>query len=297
MGIDWVRARVPRDADSALLGRLIEQQAVAFQSMRGWHSDACYDYDGVQQALQERLHLEAYRAASDALHDLLEFPEWDENRLCAKDIPDFDPCWRVYPITNNPAYPPLWRLRAHRTFVPEQLGAQIAEWKRWAEQVVGAKHEGYLRELHLMTTSDFMLYHWLYLRRKVTAVVSRTDSADREPALTQVCEKILQLPEPVVTDAHIDPADEERDTWPQPNHWPTFDFRYDDLFDELRVLLDLTREWNSRVPEDSKVPYGEETYHLTLEGFRECAREPWLQEFFSWADRCAEGGFALYLDG
>ena len=33
MGIDWERARVPKDADHAMLARLIEQQAIAFQSM------------------------------------------------------------------------------------------------------------------------------------------------------------------------------------------------------------------------------------------------------------------------
>src|SRR5689334_20298536 len=121
MGVDWVRAYVPRTSELAELERLVEQQALAYQSMWGWYSHACSDYDSVTRTLRERLHKTAYLTASDSLRERLTFPEWDDARGCSRDIPELAFCWRVYPITHNPTYPPLWRLRAHRTFLPDQL--------------------------------------------------------------------------------------------------------------------------------------------------------------------------------
>jgi hypothetical protein len=107
--------------------------------------------------------------------------------------------------------------------------------------------------------------------------------------LAEVRESILRLPEPPVAEARLDPTDEA----PDPSQ---FEERYRTLFDELKVLLDLTRAWDSRVPGRWKVRYDARSYHLTLDAFRDNALDPWLHKFFQWADRCVERGFALYLD-
>jgi hypothetical protein len=290
MGVDWVRAYVPRDTPSARLEELVEQQAVSYQSMWGWSSHACSDYDAVRRALNERLHLTAYRAASEALRDLLTFPEWDDARGCPTDIPELRPCWRVYPITHNPIFPPLWRLRANRTLLPDQLRLHIREWGRWVEQAADGGHDGYLRELHLYETSDFMHYHWSYPRGNATASLREEGHWAKKPDLAEVRERILRLPEPIVTDARIDPADEvsaDRDG---------LDARRRTAFEDLAILLDLTRAWNSMVKGNWEVPDYEKNYDFTLDAFKERARDPWLSDFQRWAEDCAERGFALYLN-
>ena len=289
VGIDWSRASVSRDADPVLIGRLIEQQSLAYQSMGGWKPQAGSDYDGVLRDLLNRLHEKSYLTASAALRKLLTFPKLDDDQFYALDIPDLDPCWRVYPITDNPTFPPLWRVQAYRTLLPDQLYSQIREWKRWKEQVLGAEQDDYLRELHVYETSDLMRYHWTILRENVIASRDRAYDWAMKPNLTEICERILRLPEPAVVDARIDPGDEG------PTNRDEFNERYQASFASLSVLLDLTRSWNSEVPEDWKVEY-ECGYDLTIESFRDKCRDPWLHEFLDWADRCAEQGFVLFLD-
>jgi hypothetical protein len=290
MGVDWVRAYVPQDSRAARLEELVEQQAVAFQSMWGWSSHAASDYDAVRRALNERLHFAAYHAASDSLRELLTFPEWYEARGCPRDLPELAASWRVYAITYNPIFPPLWRLQANRTLLPDRLRLQIREWKRWIEQAAGGERDDYLRELHLCDTSDFMHYHWSYLRGNATASLSEDGHWAKKPDLDEVRERILRLSEPIVTDARLDPsdgasADGER-----------LDAHCRGLFDDLAVLLDLTRAWNSMVQGNWKVPDYEDSYALTFDAFKEKARDPWLLHFLQWTEDCAERGFALYLD-
>lgn len=56
MGVDWARMRLRRDVDRERLESLIDQQAIAHQTMWGWQSHACGDYNKVQRDLIENLH-------------------------------------------------------------------------------------------------------------------------------------------------------------------------------------------------------------------------------------------------
>lgn len=290
MGVDWYRAKISNAAGPAKVDELIERQAIAFQSMWGWISIACSDYNGVESALLERLHEPAYLAASKALRALIAFPEWDEESGRPTDVPDLEICWRVYPITHNPIYPPLWRVRAHRTFLPGELPHQIRQWRKWAAQAASGEHDDYIQELHLQATSDFMHYHWSYLRGNATASLGEDGDWARKPALVEVREKILRLGEPAVASARIDPADK------RPDDLESIGGRLRTLFGDLAVLLDLTRAWNSLVRGNWKLPDYTDSYSLTLDAFKEHARDPWLLDFLRWADECAESGFALFLD-
>jgi hypothetical protein len=205
------------------------------------------------------------------------------------DIPDLSPCWRVYPITHNPIFPPLWRLRAHRTFLPDQLEAQLAEWKDWARQVANGGHEEYVRELHLHVTSDFMRHHWSSLRAAAIASLCPTGSWATKPTLVDVRERIVRLPEPTVSRVRIEPSEKpslRRDE---------FEAQYAVVFEEVKTLIELTRAWDSNVRQNEKLRYYEDYYHLTLGEFRHYG-DSWLQEFFGWATRCVQRGFGLYLD-
>lgn len=290
MGVDWARASLPPNADIGLLLDLVERQAVAFQSVWGWTSHACSDLDPVGHALRKRLHFAAYRAASDSLSGLLVFPEWDDARNCSSDDPELSPYWRVHPITYNPIYPPLWRLQAYRTWLPDPLRRQVRQWKQWAEQAARGEHDDYLRDLHLYETSDKMHYHWSYLRGNATASLGEGGDWASRQSLAEVRDGILRLPEPTIFNARIDPTDEGSDG---PDR---LDARRQGLFDDLAVVIDLTRAWNATVPEPWKVPDYAGDYHRTLDAFKEMARDPWLLDFLQWAEACAERGFALYLD-
>lgn len=290
MEIDWVRVSVPGTAELAKLENLVEQQALAFQSMWGWSSHACTDYDSVRRSLLQRLHETAYRAASDSLVALFSFPEWDDARGCCTDLPELSQSWRVYPITGNRIYPPLWRLRANRTFLPAQLGPQVRAWRQWAEQAAGGVHDDYLRELHLHETTDFMHYHWSYLHDYATASLSESEDWARRPALAEVRQSIMGLNRPTVVSARIDPADKD------PVESSLLESRGRLLFADLADLLELTRAWNVMVPPERQVPDYEENYDLAFEAFKNSARDPWLLDFLQWAECCAERGFALYLE-
>ncbi|MHC5538096.1 hypothetical protein ACYOEI_07690 [Singulisphaera rosea] len=290
MGVNWVRATLPRASSLDRLEALVEQQAIASQSMWGWSSLASSDYDAVRRALNERLHLDAYRAASDAFFECLSFPDWDDARNCPSDIPELAASWRVSAITNNPIFPPLWRLQANRTLLPESLRLQIGEWRQWIEQVVGGKIDLYLSELHLCATSDFMHYHWSYLRGNAWATLKQNGDWAKSPDLAELREKILRLSEPVVIEAWIDPLDDLSAIH------NGRDVGYGALYEDLAILLELTRAWNSIVHGDWAIPDYEENYARTLDDFKEKARDPWLLEFLRWAGDCVDQGLALYLE-
>lgn len=190
----------------------------------------------------------------------------------------------------NPIFPPLWRLRAHRSFLPDQFEAQLNKWKNWAEQVADARHEEYVRELHLYVTSDFMRHHWSSLRAAAIASFGRTASWTKKPALVGVRERIVGLPEPGVSKVRIEPSE-------QPSlAQDEFGAQYAAAFRGVLLLIELTRAWDSNVPENEKLRYYEDCYHLSLDDFSNHACGSCLQGFFEWATRCVQYRYGLYLD-
>ncbi len=287
MGVDYSRFRLKPDVDRAVLEPLIERQSLAFQSMWGWNSHACSDVNDVPRALSEALHLETYLAASNRLRTHIELPDWDDERGCSTDRPDLDLCWRVYVIADNPTFPPLWRLRAQRTILPDHLISQLAEWKKWAQEVVAGKHDDYLRRIHIHCTSDFLRYHWGVLRGNATGSQRETADWTERCQIQEIREAILALPEPVVFEAPILPL--ETDSQPD-------GLASTDVFADARRVLELTIAWNNEVPSNWEVPYRTEDYEFTLDEFKKKGQDDWLSDFFAWADRCAESGFGFFLD-
>jgi hypothetical protein len=286
MGVDYFRFRLKPNADREVIESLVRRQSVAFQSMWGWHSAACSDVNALWRALAEELHLESYLTASRRLRNHIELPECDENG-CAKDISDLAPCWRVSPIAGNPAFPPLWRMRAYRTILPDELQSQVAEWRTWAQEVVAGKHDDYLRRIHMHATSDFLRYHWSYLRGHASASQHKTTKWTSKPELHTIRHDILSLPEPQVFKAPVDVSARDE---------PFDDVRYADLLAQVRRLIALTRSWNRNVPRSWKVPDYTSNYDLTLDELKNKALDDWLTDFLAWADRCSENGFGFFLD-
>ncbi|MBE9117934.1 hypothetical protein IQ249_18715 [Lusitaniella coriacea LEGE 07157] len=292
MGIDWFRVRIKPDVDRKLLDRLVKQQAVSFQSMRGKWTTSQSD-DKLTLKLLEALHQDSYSNALSALSDLLIFPEWDDELNCPKDIPDLQSRWRVYPITYNEIFPPLWQMSAHRTILPGELNAQLETWKTWIAQVLQGEHEDYLRELHLYHTLCKMQEHWTCLRDYAIASLERTGNWTKKPQFIEVRDRILPLPSPNIEQISmylcLDPARRK------PGKREGFDAMYKSVFDELKMLIEVTRAWDSNVRGSWRLRYYEKCYLLTFEEFKNLARDEWLEEFFQWVERCVELGFGLYL--
>lgn len=296
MGIDYSRCSIRPGADRQRLNSLIKQQSVAFQSVSRWQglSQACSDFDDVEGWLMEQLHSETYTIASKALRELLILPEWDEVQGCATDIPDLSPCMHVYPITHNPIIPPLWRMQAYRTILPDQLSAQLSEWKEWTAQVAAGQHTDYVRRLHMFHDSDFARYHWGYLRGQACWYSDKVGDAH----FREIRQKILLLPEPAVWPVPVDPNTR---AWYESD---AVDATKDEqahskMLTEIRTLVELTIAWNRHFKEECRVPeYGYEgDYYSSLETFKKSTIENgWFQEFLQWTERCIEHGFGFYLE-
>jgi hypothetical protein len=274
--------------DCELLKRQIEQQAIAYQSIWGWRWAA--PADSLREDLSYRLHGEAYRAASREVREALIFPKWDADRSCATDIPELDSRRRVTIITANPIFPPLWRCRAYRSFLPDVLSADLSRWRDWAEQVARGEHDEYLQELHLHATSIFLRQHWSELRHLAVGSLSRAAAWANAPVLEEVRMRILELPEPATEAVRIDAGDAAIPGQEE------LRIRHDTVFAQVRALVALTHAWDAAVPGNKQLRYHERNYDLTLEQFRNRARAAGLHDFFDWVSRCLERGFALFLD-
>lgn len=295
MGVDYTRCSIKPDADRQRLNALVEQQSVAFQSVSRWQiqSQACSDFNDVSGWLMKQLHRETYLTASKAVRELLVFPEWDEDRSCATDIPDLRTCMRVYSITYNPIFPPWWRMQAYRTILPDQLFAQLSKWKEWTMQVAAGQHADYVRRLHMFHDSDFARYHWGYLRGQASSYNGKEGNA----RLREIRQEILLLPEPAVWPVPIDPIISARSEW-EAVDTTKYKKAHSEMLADIKSLIELTTVWNRHVEEEWRVPkYGYAgDYFSSLEDFKRNADDAPFREFLQWAERCVEHGFGFYLD-
>lgn len=285
MGVHYVRCNLKSSASHAAADSLIEKQAVAFQSICGWNQHAVST--DKSHAILEQLHREAYLEASRELAELIDYPRWDEDRNCPHDHPKLPLFHRVYPITMNPIFPPLHRVRAHRTMLPEKLASQLSQWKTWTTEVAGGHHDDYVKELHLFATTDFLHYHWSLLRGLATVSLEKTTNWATRPDFQAVRDEILLLEKPTVYDVPIVP-----DTSQGPPHEESYLW----ALESTTRILELSKQWNRRVRGNWKIHNYTSSYSLTLDEFKKAASNERITEFYSWADQCLAHGFGFYLD-
>lgn len=285
MGVDysWFRTREPESQ----LRPLCERQALAAQSMRACRLFERSDVDETGREVLDSLHEESYRVASGELRSRLHMPDWDEEALAATEMPDLHPCFRVYAITYNPTFPPLWRIQGYRTILPTELPGQIEEWRTWSTEVAAGQHDGYLRWLHLHHDSNWLQYHWTILRENARHSLDEAARTEEVSEFIDIREQILRLPKPWVTAAPILPS-ASREEFPEAQN------------EKTRALIETvcrhTQTWNRYAEARWKVGYGPQCYFASLDTFRAGASDEWLAEFLGWASRCAAEGFGLFLD-
>ena len=167
MGADWLRFKLKDNTDIELVKKLIEQQSKSCQSLWGWGSN--FDTDMNRYNILKKIYLQLYIDTSKKLKEMLEFSVWNNEKGYPEDIPKLALSMRVYVITCNCCFPPLWRVLAHRTYLPEELKKQLEKWQRWIFEVQEGQHDEYLRELHLYETLNTMKEHLSFLKGSAIA--------------------------------------------------------------------------------------------------------------------------------
>lgn len=289
MGIDWVRMRPTHDADPAELDRLIRQQAETFQGMPYcWATDSLTP-DSYHQRTRDQFE-RAYLKSCEALKEHLDFSHYDDETDQCRDYPDLAPCCRVYPITGTTVFPPPWRLRAHRTILPDELASQIKEWRDWLLAVESGRYRRYLLDVYVYEATMLLCVHDGLLRELAEVSLTSQTTWARQPQVVVVRERILALTAPQLAPAPIGPPTQGERLLDSGD-----DARYHDLWQRLVELGTLTREWNKAVGDES---WHLRTWdaHLDFDGFLAQARDPWLLDFLNWAETCSSLGMGLFLD-
>lgn len=298
MGTDWTRMRLKQGADRAELKRLVSRQAEAFQGMPAyWDTDPQAQTSGSYYHRTRDQFEPAYLEASEALKERLDFSHYDYETDQCCDYPDLAPCWRVYPITGTKVFPPPWRLRAHRTILPDELASQIKEWRDWLSAVESGQFRRYLFDLYVYEATMLLYVHDELLRELAEVSMTRQTMWARRPEVVAVRQCILASPAPQFAPAPIGPPAEDENFLD-----PTDDARYRDLWQRIVEVCRLNRDWNEVVSADVIKEHGWKLdgwdigAHPDFECFLAQAHAPRLLDFLNWAETCSSLGMGLFLD-
>ncbi|HSI36446.1 MAG: hypothetical protein ACAI43_23270 [Phycisphaerae bacterium] len=294
MGVDWLRVRFPAHLDRASLDALIAAQALCYQTCDGWNTPA---RDPVRDALTLHAHGAAEADADHMLHALARFPHppgepsWGRPNEYADDHPHLSAAMRVYPITRNPTFPPLWRLAAHRTFLPDQVAPQVDRWRAWATDAAAGRHDAYLRQLQAYENATAAHERWPEVRR-IAAESDRGDGAWRHtPERRALRETMMRFPSPPpIPDVPIEPGPLRA------THAADLVRQSTEILDYARRLVDLVGAWDAGLKSGHRIGYDAAHYALDFDAFRARAADPWLDKCFDWATAAAANGYALLLD-
>ncbi len=281
MGIDWLRMRPRQGIARADVMALIEIQAASFQALlQFWEVSPRAFFDAEASAQAERLYRDQYRASSRALEQALEFGE---------DTQAFSVGWRVYPITRNPLFPPEWRLRAYRTYLPDELPEQLAQWKRYIGALEQGKYRGYLFALYLYEASLELYEQWAALAESANAARQKTTAWATKPAFLAACEQIERLEPPTLHPAPL------WSTWQDASasYPPEYEGRYHQYQQQLEAIGRARQNWNAHVRGNWKLG---RLRPVSFEQFLARANDSWLTDFFAWADHCCAEQMGLFLD-
>jgi hypothetical protein len=284
VGIDWYRMRPRPGAARERLAALVAEQALALLQLPSfWSADLL---PGTPLPEEDPAVLDAYQRSSRELAELLEMPDYPPT-----DIPDLDPRFRVYPIAGCEVFPPQSRLGAYRSFLPDELLAQLGRWRGWLDRVRQGTAEGYLCRLYAYETSLTWWQHATALRHALDGAVKRPDAPSDAAKFREACERVRACPEmlplPAPALPPYGPADEPasaEDLALQAQCWK-----------EAGELVALSEAWDAAVEEPWQVRV-DRAYYASPEQFRNEANGPWLGEFLNWAQRCCDAGCGLFLD-
>lgn len=247
MGVDWIRMR-PR-AGGTVFAEAVRRQALAFAASGCWSSE-------------EFGHL-----------DMPE-PVTDEPGMAALIDIDKRPgnTHRVNAFVYTPLLPAEWRFAAYSSFLPDELGRRVRQWRAHIAEVRAGGHRAYSRAWHAYSTSRRLAGQWAELRCLAAEAGRRTNAWAVRPELIDVRERILARTPPAVSPAP---------KWGRPPEVRDVDGL---------PFVELAREWNRRVPGGQKV------YVALPPSLEEFLDDPGPDDTLRWMDEAAEDGYGLVLD-
>lgn len=278
-------------ADKKRLSALVERQAKAFQSMPYFW---CSDPIETPAAFHERtrmLHEQDYLDSSRRLMECCEFPRCDDETGVCADFPDLAFSFRVGAVSSNSSFPPVVRMHALRTFLPEALPCRVSAWKTWCDEVRSGLHVHYLRRLWAYETTMSLNRYGAELQRLAALSLAETAKWAARPELTSIRNEILASSVCEVAPAPVFYPAMESEMRPLAGD----DALFNSIWPAVEKLVRLTRAWDARVKGRWKLRYYE-NYYPTLEQFRDQANSEWLSEFFDWVDRCCSERMGVFLD-
>jgi hypothetical protein len=271
----------PREANTrAELGQLIELQAASFQSLP-WFWDGLppvFSAGKVDKAAKQRL-LEPYLASSRALQARLDFCELADA---------FPACWHVDVLLFG-IFPPEWRRRTCRTYLPDELPGQLAVWKTYLSAVQQGEPRAYLLALFLYETSMALYVRWDDLVQVARRSHQHTDAWATSAPFLAVRDAIEQLAPPTLHPAPLWATWQE----PAPDHSAADQARYAQHRQQAEGIRRLSERWNNLVPSSWKLM---RWFDYTFEDFLARAHDETVAVFFAWADRCCAEQMGVYLD-
>lgn len=276
MGDDWCAMRVPKGKE-ALARNLIETRFQIEKHQRRFRSDLAPYF------LEDGVQIEVLEDPSIALAKVCELGVYSEEE--ATD------CHRMSPIGRSEIYPPEWCIAAYRSFLSDEVPAQVKQWKGYIQEVEAGSHRGYLLELYLYYEGLKLLDFHKWLADESNASRAKTNAWAERLRLTGIHEEIdsLTIPENAIG------APPRWVDWEKSND-TDIDFTTKPGYIALRETTDklqqVKRDYNRRVPSNQKLDY----YPETFDEFLSLRLDYWLlKSLFNWLEERIEAGEGLYL--
>jgi hypothetical protein len=284
MGIDWCPFKPKAGVAHDELVELVTAQSRAFQSLdEFWSVDPspmCRTEATARKGTPNGAARKTYLAASERLAGLIDFGGNQQHS-------DLTDSFRVYPITRTTIFPPQWRMRAHRTILPDELPGQLDRWMQWVNAVRQGRLRGYLMTLYLYETTMLLFAAWHELQQGLELTKVLTNKWAQKPEFRALRDEIASLDKPRIRAAPVhvpDPSTEQTLDASQTAEWRDAERR--------RVQISrLVRRWNRT----AKKARCSQRSPVDFVMFIEQSRDSWLDEFFAWARAWELRGYGLYL--
>lgn len=284
MGQDWCRMRLRDGADVETVKRLIEEQALAWSQYQDSWSDFTWSEADDYKKYERKQATQAYVHASNALQDHLHIPVFIDHTINLNAPAIMREQVRMGGVGYNDIFPEELRVHAFRTYLPDELPAQVAEWKNFIDGVRAGDYGAYLLDYHLYEQSHNAKLFWQELQENARSLSHRSNAWAQRLLATSIPEQIFTLPEPIT---YALPA------WT--NDKSPVDYQTDSRYIELQQTVDrlhiVRKEWNRHVSSKAKRSFDIETFEKYLEGTN------YANDLLGWLERCVADGVGVYFYG
>jgi hypothetical protein len=277
MGIHWYRMSLKPNIDRAFAATCVEEQT-AYIRNAGWghYEDLREFVDKPNEELAKE-----YGSASSVLESLIVLDDVDLSGTFPFSRP-------VSFIATRQIFPAEWRIEAYRSFLPDQLPAQLDKWESYLMAVRTGSYRSYLFHWYLYEQSRLLRELWDRMQFAVQDSEGLTNAWALKPNFQAVRKEVHELSQPphfsVPHFAEWQPSD-------------TLDHLQDSLYVDLSQhrmeLMRYVRRWNHvGVPSNRRIDH----YNLmTFDEFMMSAHSQEHDKFFDWLQKCCDYNMGLFI--